>query len=69
MGVCVLQMPKGCNRVQARRKQGKSKKMRVFLALNGATSRRSDAKSGRSREESSQSRDVQIQRRDVPESG
>ena len=58
----MLRTPKGYNRVQARRKQGKSKKMRVFLALNRATSRRSDATSRRSREESSQ-------RRDVPESG
>ena len=37
-------------------------KMRLVLALNRATSRRSGATSRRSREES-------IQRRDVPESG
>ena len=43
-------------------------KMRVFLALNRATSRRSDATSQCSREENNQRRDVDIQRRDVPES-
>ena len=44
-------------------------KMRVFLALNRATSQRSDATSRRSREESSQRHDVEIQRRDVLERG
>ena len=44
-------------------------KMMVFLALNRATSRRSDATSRRSREESSLRRDVGIQRCDVPKTG
>ena len=44
-------------------------KMRVFLALNRATLRRSGATSRCSREESIQRRDVEIQRRDVLESG
>ena len=44
-------------------------KMRVFLALNRATSQRTDATSRRSREESSQRREVEIQRRNVPERG
>ena len=44
-------------------------KMKVVLALNKATSRRSGATSRRSRGESSQRRDVRVQRRGVPESG